>query len=1388
MKISKFWLNFFLFLLFPTLLPSTLAQCPYPQVSISPKVLEGLTNKTINISVSAPANVSIFEIVLPKDFIFVENSNATNASNAFFEYSGQHLYWKNATPQSFLNTSAWFSFKVNLSQSLSGNFPLNLSFKYLYRHISCISNWTDASKGCDGNWNTYAYISSGIAVSYENYTLPYIQGITLKYRGAFDSQGTNMVEVYAFNFTSGEWQKIGQRSFSSGIWINNEKIEATLSEDFISNGLVMIEVYGNAQGELRYHESEISYTTGDLICGRIENLVVNPTWSSSKEFFMSPPSLLFNPFNGYSRSFIVGSNENITYPFFIHVDNITYETSKYGQRFLYQNYPSCFVKPQPQYPNGLNNLFLVKNSSSGEYTQEFKIGQTNSNISLEYTWLCPPGRYEGSLLIYNSSNQTENASLNFILDVPISTRNQISSYGNGTIYGRFEANSSPHVYYLITSPIHSMENLTSLTLKLESSEKNLDLFLFDSNDNLIAYSTNPQNQSEEIVYTFVPSDQTFKIKIFGNFSSGYEDYILKIAFSTLNFTDKGRNPISEIDFGKINLTDKKSVDFFIVNKGNLSLFSDLKFEVFREIRKTNLSPGNYSFLIPSHVKKISAKISWTGDSNYTLKLFSPNDNLVGESTNKHLNSRTFNISREEFIEIENEINDGRWRVEIINNSLDFNPYNLSIIYWFDESNWLVSNLTKFNLTSHSSIPIQVNLSIPYFAVGGEYKGFIIVSSDNSAKIKFPIKFNVTAGTLTVSDKFETLESKIVDNIGFNRTGSNTRNITLKLENVGNENLTISLKTSQTLNHSSNYAKFSTITLSKNQLKPSEIAYIYIPISINTSETNNQVGIYEGWVLLNYSTQNIFLSYNISIKLNLTDLLYVSIPVVKTEDGNQIVENASESENITIGVRAWYINETTFESEHQIPDLNEKNFSITLIHSNNTNYKFSFEGSDILEAKYVVPGYYAVKVTLPSNLLGGLYRVKGRVDHFINPHLYGENESSLYLTINNTGLKMELMNSSSITLYPGNSTILYLKVTNFGPLTSDPSVDKINFTENCAYYSVFPLDSTCEEGTTKNDNSKSFGIKLSGYSSCYVRWKISASSSGDNKYCTSYIYTSGRWFAPTSLSIDVKVKNTTRVGVAKGISPNYTTTQSYVNLEFIDFPTLILVEQNSSNTTYFKIKNTGNFQTNVNLKVEGINSSWFSILPSGFTIDPNEEVSIKLTIKVSNEKVNDYEGNLIALTDNKSFSRSFTLRILPGLELKKEINESYQNFTHLLKTFEEVVKSLKEKRIDTSAAEIKLELLKQKISELEHMISTGDYFHAYSLLPQVKNMIQSTQETLSSLQKIKPKKPKLFPYILLGAIIGIAIFLIYLFWPEKTGYDYRKRKFVWKSEKKLKFLR
>lgn len=1251
---------------------------------------------------------------------------------------------------------------------------------------------------------------SGINITQVNITLP--SGFTF---------------ISGYNGTAGNSTPT-DFSFSSpnATWANTTPV-GFIKNDTKAYFWFNVTVSKTASGNYNFTISTLD--TNDVLTSKIVSVFVEKTvWSYPKEeFYAKPVWIKLNWTNNNQENVTITVNSSLGYAVDIRVVNDTTNiVGNYSQKTLYDSVEEkkkygatgsrCFNYEQAAYDNPL----LIMNSTGFENVQYSAQPGTPFNFTFIQSVVCPPGKYYGTVMLHNRTSTIENLNITITIDVPISTDNELNStYGNGTFKGRINANATLYHHYFFNTS--SIKNATSVTFKLTNLNKDLDLFLFNSS-NLMARSIKNSTISEELTYNYLPKNEMWEIRIYGNFTSGYDDYTGSIHFSTLNMTNAADNSlVSKINLGTVYPSNKSIINLTLRNEGSLNLSNVRESKKLYHIATVGYdsAPRNFSFLVPSFATKVRASINWTGASSYALSLYKPDGTLIGISNGKRNAANITNAMQEEFVEA-TSITQGLWRVMITNTTIaNSDPYNVTFKFWVNPSNWIQSNYTTqtFNKTNKTQT-FHLNFTIQNNTFHGKYEGWVSYTSDSGATLKIPIEFNVSTPELVVNNNLQSSSVTIKDNIGFNRTDTKVRQIIVKINNTGNMDLTIDGNVSSPyLNHSSNYMEY-TFDYPKTAIAPGSYGNLTINISIDTTKTNNVIGIYKGWIYLNSSSSHPYSYFNLTVQVNLTNALSVNVLSVESIDGDNEIENVTKAENITIKARVYFINNTEaldiFKSSDFAIWLTEGNVSMYRVPASGsfTVYNDSDPGDDVW---IEVDRLYDPNVTIPANLPGGKYYVRLGVSRYFNGANLIGNGSYYSLIVNNTGLFMSTNASScnfgtslcnpSLTLINGSTQRFVVNISNFGPVAASSAT--IQFSENCDGYSVdIGGHSGCGASASSDNTNKKFTIYPSAYSSsCLVWWTIKAGSSAASA-CTGNIIGSGaKWFYSYGVNVTVTVTTptttTTTTTTTIGDTGNITTTTTIpagevpLYLNITSYPALVKIQQGKSKNETVTVKNTNNtISQNVTLTIENIDSNWYTITPSGsVSLNAGESKNYTISFTIPTEaEIKDYASKFKATSEKASVSKEFTLRVEPSEAKKAEIKDTILRLESNITALENELNGLKQEGYDVTGAELLLNQTKQKLKNAKDYIARGDYFSAYQLIDDIESLIKETRTKLREIEK--PPGISIWRIIVVSVVLGVAGFLIYLFWPveekpkirkpeflRKPGYNHKRGRFIYKPK-------
>jgi hypothetical protein len=1101
-----------------------------------------------------------------------------------------------------------------------------------------------------------------------------------------------------------------------------------------------------------------------------EDIIINETWNNTWTNYTIVTNASWKPGNHLIRVNVTSTWESGPAAYNSTETNVTVLGWANTTTYLNKTFVelgeavevSCFVG-DANTSEPLSNYYVEIYNETHNLTANF----TNSDGWFNYTLVPQLMRRNEQAIkcaIYDNTTGYYTAAYNdtklLKIGIPINR-----STGVGKIANTLEAYAETyHSYYFNTSAV---ENSTTLVVELSwtNESKNIDLFLFNESGSYVDdvfYYPLKVGVGKGLVYNqYLPSNKIWEIRVYGNLTS-QENYNLTIYLSTLNAST------TFINFSSMNVTDQKNfVNLTLKNEGGL-IFENVKQS--RSIAHVNLTSsfGTREFIhfLP-YSTSLAVLVKWVGESNYSLDVYGPNNEYYA-SVNKHINAKISNATLVESAFI-NQPSIGKWRIVVKNNTPVTDSYQLIVVSALNADYWINSNFTSQTFNSsfkeNSTQNVHINFTVPNYARANQYFGFLEYYGRYPEEIKetpvLKIGFfvNVTSPELVVNNTFNSSKVKIVDNIGFNRTGENVIRLSIPINNTGNLNLTFDPSLS------SNYLNSSTYYMPINFTHPIEIpaggfGNLDINITIDTTKTGNNVGSYRGWIYLNAASAHPYQGFNLSLEVELTDKIKVNFLGINTSDGNNVKENAAIAENVTLLLEPYFANGT------RIANLLPSNFTNIYLEEGNVSYRI--EPISPVETSCTFSNEICkLNVTIPAGKPGGQYKVYLTTNYNTGSATLTNTTSSFPLIINNTGLRMELISYPS-SLPNETSGIVNVSIKNYGPLNATQA--KIKLTPgNLLNSNTTSVGSSCNSSF----NSNEWTFNLTGYNptGCWVAWQITAGQT--NGTTTSTIAgTSAAWY--WNLSFDTTITKS-----AEGIitpSPTY-----IANLEFIRAEQLITVQQNSTNSTIVEIKNTGNKTLNVTFSIENINTGWYTINATSKTLEPNKIAAFKVTFNIGSVEIGDYSGKYKASSPDKTITKDFTLRILPTEQKKKEINATLEEFKLNYTQLENEIDQAKARGINVTLAEKKLKELKSKIEEAENYIAKGDYLSAFNLFNTIKLLIGETKVELEKAKEAKAKAaPLAIPWnLIVPALIGIfvAVLLIYLFWPVKSGYKPEEKRFI-----------
>ena len=1149
-------------------------------------------------------------------------------------------------------------------------------------------------------------------------------------------------------------------------------------------------------------------------------------------------------FNWTSGNITIGSFNNSIQ---IYIDNkTTFVSPNYSQHVgISGDYDAtnewgvCF----PEYQNQNYNLSFVVRNQSGTYiniTNTLNDGSTEEFI-LSIHPFCPPGKYYGYFKLYRAGNSSDNATVYAYVDIPLSVNNTFNTTANDAYFkGNRALNDSYHSYYFNTSELS--ENITYLTLVLTNLDDDVDLFLFDNSGNLQGKSIEKSTNKESIMDISLPtSPAMWEIRVYGNVSSGYRGYLY---YSTLNITNTNSPgaTVGSLDFGDLdpnttypttlkNYTLKNEDDRILLNVNEYPEIYHVDTWTFK-----NTSQDFVNFLVPNFTQKIKVKIEWIDENgknitDWNLYLTDPSGTLIDNSTDKFVNSNKTNATREEFIVYNGPFTtkEGSWNISVrnvTNSTYPMSYYNVTAYILVNASSWISTNYeANFDFNSslnrtldrsdriNNTYNVSLNLTIPEREVlDGKYEGYLKYNNTEGWVTRLPISFNISAGTLTINESLKNSTIRLTDNIGFNKTL--TLNVTFN--NTGSYPIYYTNSTSNyTLTLGSNNISFTVDDWPTNPINASRSGTINITFNINTAYTGNSIGIYRGWIFFNTTNMTLnsssypYKTFNLTLEVNLTNLLDVRILDFYTSDSNKVIENISSQENITLITAVYLMNGTQLgdDNDNVVKTLYVENYTsawiteygVTPLNStvnytltNRTQYQNPDTPSWLCDG---IPLRCRVNFTVPFNRIGGSYNVSTRVNwNTDSVTLTGFGVSNDSIKVNRTGLYLTALTS----MYPdlqegGNISYLNVSVINYGFLKATGSISFSN-TSSCGSTITQFANENCTSFSTMN-------LDGNGTTTCLFSWKIVTVDdvSGSYDECDFTISTSDAAFNSipgtiTVWNVSVSSSTSTSTSTSTSSTSNASTTSKvsggtdYLNI--IDYPSSISIEQGGSKKVEITVNNTNKTLTqNMVVSVDGINSSWFSVNPStAVKLKKGESYTFEVTFNIpNNASIGNYSAKFNATSvyinpvrPTVSFIydtvlKSFTLKVTPGEALKSEINTKLSQYKNEMNSLEEQINQSKAKNYNTSEAEDLFNQLQTKINQANTYVSNGDYNSAYNLLDGIASLINQTESALSGLSSITGKASGVKgdwwswgKWVVIVVVVIVSSVLGYMLWPAKPG--------------------
>lgn len=1086
-------------------------------------------------------------------------------------------------------------------------------------------------------------------------------------------------------------------------------------------------------------------------------------WSNTPVTFNATSPLYMNWSNSYVGNITLGINSS--YSGRLTVDNSTHTvSSNYSQPtsgwwYSIANTGYC----------GLGSYtfdFLVRNESGYYKTTENFTGTTWMALERKASD-CPPGRYWGFINVTNSTNSSHYTTVEVVMNLPISSSNSLNTTGEAQLRGDMSASPTTyHSYYFNTSEI---ENATSLYVDQNSFQG----CAFVYNESGIAMI----DDYIVPIYQNLPKNETWEIRVYDE-SDGYSGCI---GFTTLNATNTSDGShLSLIDFGNLSASDTRDINMTLENEGSLNMESIGESIVLYQTEEFGGSTvsKNFTFGVLDSTLAIMVELNWTGDSNYTLKLYNSTGDLVSTHQGIQNCTKVFGGSQKEYLQyfsgsVVGLQNDGLWKVEVNNTDGASNPHNLTVEQWLCNSpawgvcNWFESDYSTRTFNQNDEVNITSNFTVQNQSLAGEYEAYLVYTNTPESYNLFtvPISFNITSPEIFVNNTFNSSTVTVRDNIGFNRTVE----LNIPVKNTGNQLLNLTYSNSTSLFHSTNSSNYLNLSCNKtNVLSPGEESLMNISIEINTTKTNNDDGTYTGWIFLNDSDAHPYSGFNLTLQVILTDDLNVYITNISTADGDANIANASLQEDIVLSGRIYY------ESGVLISDLNLSDFgSVSLVNKNISN-TITIPDSNLSENSGGLwqGNNYWINATLggDSERPGGYYDVTLTANRLTGGESLSGSVQNGTLIIPGPGLKFGGDTSLDDFEEVNEEQYYNVSVTNYGTTVVDEDDIDLSVGGN----------SDCDDVLTIRSGYGDCGSSIGLGESCEISWEVESSDSDYVLNCEVNVETDVNHY-------DGLPGDSFQVSIDSGDDGNGGNGGNDVeDIDITDYPSSLTITQNKSKSFTITVENDGDTdEDDIELEITGISSDWYSRTPSNLDLDSGDEDDFSVTITVpADAEVKEYSLTFKVSNDDVSDSKTSKLKVIPSEEEKESINETYtlylENYTVLEDQMNEMISDGKNvTEFNETLADIK-----SKLDSLQELIDEEDYFNAAQKLGEIESLLIIARSLVAQEETLKSgfdilEEGKNYVWLFIGVIVIIIVgFLIYMFLPPpKDKYKVKKFKYT-----------
>lgn len=238
-----------------------------------------------------------------------------------------------------------------------------------------------------------------------------------------------------------------------------------------------------------------------------------------------------------------------------------------------------------------------------------------------------------------------------------------------------------------------------------------------------------------------------------------------------------------------------------------------------------------------------------------------------------------------------------------------------------------------------------------------------------------------------------------------------------------------------------------------------------------------------------------------------------------------------------------------------------------------------------------------------------------------------------------------------------------------------------------------------------------------------------------------------------------------------LSIQYLTVVGYsVFFNFVSPPSVVLVEQNLTNTTSITLKNSGTEDQTISFTIDDLISDVWSSTSTSVSLSKGSSAVFVITFNSSKLEIGEYQGKFRAYNANRTVNSSFTLKVLPNNETKIYIDSKIAEYDDKFTVLEKSLNDSKTADTNITIAEDLLSQLKSQLTEAKGYLSEGDYLSAYQILGPLENLITNTTAEVNKISGTD--FGSLFGILIIAIpVVVAAVVLLYLFLPpSKSSYS------------------